>query len=364
MTYSKSAGKLILYLDGTAEDIETSSNGDVTGTNYITGLGGGYWNSPGNYFNGSLDEVRFWNVERSANEIASNQCSVSNTSELVLHYTFEEGSGTSINDLSGNNINSSIVGNYQWFTSDSISPTVTLSSTASTGIVSNSSVVTITATFSEAMTATPTISINGIVSNAIMSATSSTSIWEFTWTVSTSLSSTTATVSGTDLAGNSYTGTDTLNFVLTEENLVFHYDASNLLSYNKQPTSTSNNSVIDLSGNGNDGFINGSNHLYYDSNEDAFYFNGNTERDGKGLFIENINYVTGNSDQIHDLTLEARIKLKSDTSDHTGDERIILSFDRSAVFRWGIGSDQISQAEGNWHLVSQILMEPSMFMTL
>ena len=346
MTYSKSAGKLILYLDGTAEDIETSSNGDVTGTNYITGLGGGYWNSPGNYFNGSLDEVRFWNVERSANEIASNQCSVSNTSELVLHYTFEEGSGTSINDSSGNNINSSIVGNYQWFASDSISPTVTLSSTVSTGIVSNSSVVTITATFSEAMAATPTISINGIVSNAVMSATSSTSIWEYTWTVSTSLSSTTATVSGTDLAGNSYTGTDTLNFVLTEENLILHYDASNLLSYNKQPTSTSNNSIIDLSGNGNDGFINGSNHLYYDSNEDAFYFNGNTERDGKGLFIENINYVTGNSDQIHDLTLEARIKLKSDTSDHTGDERIILSFDRSAVFRWGIGSDQISQAEG------------------
>ena len=47
--------------------------------------------------------------------------------------------------------------------------------------------------------------------------------------------------------------------------------------------------------------------MYYDSNEDAFYFNGNTERDGKGLFIESINYVTGNSDQIHDLTLEARI---------------------------------------------------------
>ena len=157
MTYSKSAGKLILYLDGTAEDIETSSNGDVTGTNYITGLEGDT-GPPGNYFNGSLDEVRFWNVERSANEIASNQCSVSNTSELVLHYTFEEGSGTSINDSSGNNINSSIVGNYQWFASDSISPTVTLSSTVSTGIVSNSSVVTITATFSEAMAATPTIS--------------------------------------------------------------------------------------------------------------------------------------------------------------------------------------------------------------
>ena len=347
MTYSKSAGKLILYLDGTAEDIETSSNGDVTGTNYITGLGGGYWNSPGDYFNGSLDEVRFWNVERSANQIASNQCSVSNTSELVLHYTFEEGSGTSINDLSGNNINSSIVGNYQWFASDSISPTVTLSSTASTGIVSNSSVVTITATFSEAMAATPTISINGIVSNVEMSSTSSNSVWKYSWIVSSSLTSTTARVSGTDLAGNSYTGTDTLNFILTEKDLIFYYDASNQLSYNKQPTSSTNNSVIDLSGNGNDGFINGSNHLYYDSNEDAFYFNGDTERDGKGLFIENLNYVTGNSDKIHELTLEARVKLKSDTTNHSGDERIILSFDRSAVFRWSVGSDQLTtQAPG------------------
>ena len=55
MTYSKAESKLILYLDGTAEDTETSSHGDVTGTNYITGLGGGYWNTPGDYFSGLLE---------------------------------------------------------------------------------------------------------------------------------------------------------------------------------------------------------------------------------------------------------------------------------------------------------------------
>ena len=48
-----------------------------------------------------------------------------------------------------------------------------------------------------------------------MSATSSASVWEYTWTVSTSLTSTTATVSGTDLAGNVYSGSDSLTFTIT-----------------------------------------------------------------------------------------------------------------------------------------------------
>ena len=62
------------------------------------------------------------------------------------------------------------------------------------------------------MTPTPTISLSGIVTNAFMSSTSSASVWEYTWTVSTSLTSTTATVSGTDLAGNAYSGTEESHF--------------------------------------------------------------------------------------------------------------------------------------------------------
>ena len=64
------------------------------------------------------------------------------------------------------------------------------------------------------MSATPTLSLSGIVSNVVMSATSSASIWEYTWTVSTSLTSTTATVSGTDLSGNAYSGTDSITFTI------------------------------------------------------------------------------------------------------------------------------------------------------
>ena len=94
---------------------------------------------------------------------------------------------------------------------------------------------------------------------------------------------------------------------MTEEDLVLHYDASNLLSYNQQTTSASNNTIIDLSGNENDGYIDAFDHVYYDSSEEAFYFNGNTNRDGKGLFIKNLNYISGSSDQINELRLEARV---------------------------------------------------------
>ena len=52
------------------------------------------------------------------------------------------------------------------------------------------------------MKSTPTLSLSGIVNNAEMTATASDSIWTYSWTVSGSVvSSTTATVSGTDLSG-------------------------------------------------------------------------------------------------------------------------------------------------------------------
>src|SRR5210317_2162891 len=62
-------------------------------------------------------------------------------------------------------------GIYSSGTDDTVTPTVVLSDTDSDNIVSNSDVVTITATFSESMAATPTLSLSGITSNALMSAT-------------------------------------------------------------------------------------------------------------------------------------------------------------------------------------------------
>jgi gliding motility-associated-like protein len=104
------------------------------------------------------------------------------------------------------------------FTLDTTAPTVTLTDTDADNFVNVSQVVTITAGFSEAMTATPTISITGIVTNVIMTPVSGTNSYTFTWdTSSGTLSDGTysAKVSGTDIIGNSYVvGTQSITFTL------------------------------------------------------------------------------------------------------------------------------------------------------
>ena len=73
------------------------------------------------------------------------------------------------------------------FTLDTSAPTVTLTDTDSDNLVFTSEVVTITAGFSEAMTATPTISITGIVTSVIMTPVSGTNSYTFTWDTSSGL---------------------------------------------------------------------------------------------------------------------------------------------------------------------------------
>ena len=95
------------------------------------------------------------------------------------------------------------------------SPSVTLSHNlppARTSTANSSESFTITAQFSASMSPTPTISISGVVSNVAMTMGSS-STWHYTMNtniVTTTLSSITATVSGTSSLGRTYVGTDTL----------------------------------------------------------------------------------------------------------------------------------------------------------
>ena len=101
------------------------------------------------------------------------------------------------------------------FTIDNTAPTVILTDTDSDNLVSGSSVVTITTTFSEAMTAIPTINITGEVSNVAMTASTTASVWIYPWTVSTTTSGiVSATISAKDLANNVYSGTDSITFTI------------------------------------------------------------------------------------------------------------------------------------------------------
>ena len=80
--------------------------------------------------------------------------------------------------------------------------------------------------------------------------------------------------------------------------------------------------------------MNNSNSIFYESVENAFRFEGNS-----GIGITNINFVTGDSDQLENFTIQAKIKVHDEDGSR---QRIILSFDRSSVFRFGIGSDENS----------------------
>ena len=73
----------------------------------------------------------------------------------------------------------------------------------------------IISTFNEAMSSSPKISISGQVSNLTMTS-STTSVWYYDWNVPDSFNGeVTATVTGTDLAGNSYSGTDSICLLYT-----------------------------------------------------------------------------------------------------------------------------------------------------
>ncbi|MDB4715431.1 BspA family leucine-rich repeat surface protein, partial [Flavobacteriaceae bacterium] len=137
---------------------------------------------------------------------------------------------------------------------DTSSPTLlSLESSASSTQINYNETVTVTATFSEAMSATPTIHISGVDINTAMSATNSSSVWTYNWTVSSTVSTeVTATVSGTDLSGNSYTGTDTLSFYIMKQ-LPSYLPINGLVAW--YPFY---GNAYDESGNGNNGTVNGS----------------------------------------------------------------------------------------------------------
>ena len=112
---------------------------------------------------------------------------------------------------------------------DNTSPSVTITDNDADDILSSSSNVVITATFSEPMAGIPTITIGDGVTNANMTSTSS-SVWTYTLDMSNwsgTVSSATVSITGIDLAGNSLTGKG-----IVTDNLVLNINADtpNVLS--------------------------------------------------------------------------------------------------------------------------------------
>lgn len=93
------------------------------------------------HYNGSVNEVRIWNLVRSASEIAINKdiCLAGTEPGLVNYYNFQEGAGNSINDITGNSTGGTLF-NFNlttaWITGQDFScPTCESSRTIATAII-------------------------------------------------------------------------------------------------------------------------------------------------------------------------------------------------------------------------------------
>lgn len=98
LVYDTTTGDRIYYINGKPVAADTNASGKVSLANgcYI----GKSWNDD-RWLNGEIAELRVWNVQRTQEEIAGNQYSVSpKTPGLVAYWKFNEGNGSLIKDYS------------------------------------------------------------------------------------------------------------------------------------------------------------------------------------------------------------------------------------------------------------------------
>tara|TARA_R100000654_G_scaffold27155_1_gene51021 strand:+ start:1629 stop:2675 length:1047 start_codon:yes stop_codon:yes gene_type:complete len=173
-------------------------------------------------------------------------------------------------------------------------------------------------------------------------------------------------VNGTWKEGNEINarmGTDWKDSGIIKDNLTIHYDGYNTNSYSNNTTTANGTTWKDLSGNNFDGVVETttatSNSITWDNTEKAMVFSS-TPSDlpqnlasalpNNDIAIKDLNYVSGSSDGITNLTVACWCKSVSGTisglqtngnttTRGAHDQRIIASFDRSSVWRLSIGSD-------------------------
>ncbi|MCF8370885.1 MAG: T9SS type A sorting domain-containing protein [Bacteroidales bacterium] len=107
--YDPSAGpttqdQVKVYIDGSpiAYVVVRNTTGEPVGiSNSTTNIGRTTWGVE--HLNGTIDELRVWNVARSQTEIQASMNSVLNGNEsgLVHYYSFDESTGTALTDLAG-----------------------------------------------------------------------------------------------------------------------------------------------------------------------------------------------------------------------------------------------------------------------
>ncbi|NQX96625.1 MAG: PKD domain-containing protein [Flavobacteriales bacterium] len=109
----------VIYIDGVevARNINTHGGSNLgSGTNRFGFIGDGSeattFNAGRNniYFEGKIDNVRIWNTTRSGSEILTNKdaCILNGENNLIAAYNFNESSGSTLNDVTGNGNNGTL----------------------------------------------------------------------------------------------------------------------------------------------------------------------------------------------------------------------------------------------------------------
>jgi hypothetical protein len=109
-TWNAALHQMKLYINGTLET-STSASVSVNVKNAPPYIRFGSLQTNINYFNGQVDEVRFWNVERSQQQIQenSNVTVPSGSAGLVAYYKLDEGSGTTTADATVNGYTGTLI---------------------------------------------------------------------------------------------------------------------------------------------------------------------------------------------------------------------------------------------------------------
>ncbi|MCW3091618.1 MAG: inlA [Ferruginibacter sp.] len=114
----RNAGTWSLYLNGTQFSVSSNTvnpRSPSTAAGNQTSIG--YAQDGGQRFFGALDEAKFWTNPRSTVQILSDmkECSATPAAGLTAYWSFNEGSGTTAADGSGNN-NTLTLSNTSWIT--------------------------------------------------------------------------------------------------------------------------------------------------------------------------------------------------------------------------------------------------------
>lgn len=106
---------LRVYINGVLNGTTTSVTGQFNNSTHPVRVGASLTSEA---FTGSIDEVRIWSTARTQTELQTymNNCLQASWAGLIASYSFEEGSGTSVADRSGNGHDGSLVSSPSWTT--------------------------------------------------------------------------------------------------------------------------------------------------------------------------------------------------------------------------------------------------------